>query len=160
MGLRRWSFRIHDAEQLRATHPGLERFKMAAQKNVQRWWNGTLIRRCGHGEGIDGQSHGLQALVPFVRGGGLQKRQKSCRQRLCMPACSTMPSSCGPPIRASSASRWRRKSGHGEGIDGQSHGLQALVPFVRGGGLQKRQKRVTSSCEFGSSPLLRNLKEG
>ncbi|GAA5971065.1 hypothetical protein JCM8115_006135 [Rhodotorula mucilaginosa] len=33
---------LHDAEQLRATHPGLERFKMAAQKNVQRWWNGTL----------------------------------------------------------------------------------------------------------------------
>lgn len=33
---------LHDAERLRATHPGLERFKMAAQTNVQRWWNGTL----------------------------------------------------------------------------------------------------------------------
>ncbi|GAA5987187.1 hypothetical protein JCM10908_001853 [Rhodotorula pacifica] len=33
---------LHDAEELRETHPGLERFKIAAQQNVQRWWEGTL----------------------------------------------------------------------------------------------------------------------
>lgn len=33
---------LHDAEELRETHPGLERFKIAAQENVKRWWEGTL----------------------------------------------------------------------------------------------------------------------
>lgn len=36
---------LHDAEALRTTHPGLERFKIAAQQNVQRWWSGTLRLR-------------------------------------------------------------------------------------------------------------------
>ncbi|GAA6059739.1 hypothetical protein JCM10212_001947 [Sporobolomyces blumeae] len=33
---------LHDAEQLRATVPGLERFKLAAQENVKRWWDGKV----------------------------------------------------------------------------------------------------------------------
>ncbi|GAA5877659.1 hypothetical protein JCM3774_005374 [Rhodotorula dairenensis] len=36
---------LHDAEELRETHPGLERFKLAAQKNVQRWWDGSVQLR-------------------------------------------------------------------------------------------------------------------
>ncbi|GAA5890175.1 hypothetical protein JCM6882_009249 [Rhodosporidiobolus microsporus] len=31
-----------DAEALRASHPGVERFKLAAQQNAQRWWSGSL----------------------------------------------------------------------------------------------------------------------
>lgn len=38
---------LHDAEELRASHPGVERFKLAAQRNVHRWWNGTARLR-GH----------------------------------------------------------------------------------------------------------------
>jgi len=33
---------LHDAEQLRATHPGVERFKIAARQNVDRWWDGEV----------------------------------------------------------------------------------------------------------------------
>ncbi|GAA6053396.1 hypothetical protein JCM3770_002303 [Rhodotorula araucariae] len=36
---------LHDAEALRASHPGLDRFKLAAQANVKRWWHGTLRLR-------------------------------------------------------------------------------------------------------------------
>ncbi|GAA5929937.1 acylglycerol kinase family protein [Sporobolomyces koalae] len=38
---------LHDAEALRSSHPGLERFKIAAQQNVKNWWNGTLSLRHG-----------------------------------------------------------------------------------------------------------------
>ncbi|GAA5832550.1 hypothetical protein JCM11251_001366 [Rhodosporidiobolus azoricus] len=31
-----------DAEALRASQPGVERFKLAAQQNAQRWWSGDL----------------------------------------------------------------------------------------------------------------------
>ncbi|GAA6036766.1 hypothetical protein JCM8097_003467 [Rhodosporidiobolus ruineniae] len=33
---------LNDAEALRANHPGLERFKLAAQQNASRWVSGTL----------------------------------------------------------------------------------------------------------------------
>lgn len=33
---------LHDAESLRSTHPGVERFKLAAMENVKRWWSGRL----------------------------------------------------------------------------------------------------------------------
>ncbi|GAA5848990.1 hypothetical protein JCM8547_006406 [Rhodosporidiobolus lusitaniae] len=33
---------LYDAESLRASHPGVERFKLAAQQNADRWWSGTL----------------------------------------------------------------------------------------------------------------------
>ncbi|KPV74551.1 uncharacterized protein RHOBADRAFT_54357 [Rhodotorula graminis WP1] len=33
---------LHDAEELRATHPGVERFKIAARQNVDRWWEGEV----------------------------------------------------------------------------------------------------------------------
>ena len=32
-----------DAEELRESHPGVERFKIAAMKNVTTWWDGRLI---------------------------------------------------------------------------------------------------------------------
>ncbi|GAA6008768.1 uncharacterized protein JCM10292_004663 [Rhodotorula paludigena] len=38
---------LHDAEALRASHPGLERFKLAAQQNASTWWSGTLRLRSG-----------------------------------------------------------------------------------------------------------------
>ncbi|GAA6036772.1 hypothetical protein JCM8097_003472 [Rhodosporidiobolus ruineniae] len=33
---------LHDAEAVRASHPGVERFKLAAQQNASRWVAGTL----------------------------------------------------------------------------------------------------------------------
>lgn len=33
---------LFDAEELRATIPGVDRFKVAAQKNASTWWRGTL----------------------------------------------------------------------------------------------------------------------
>lgn len=33
---------LHDAEALRASHPGVERFKLAAHRNASVWWDGTL----------------------------------------------------------------------------------------------------------------------
>ncbi|ORY69134.1 hypothetical protein BCR35DRAFT_326432 [Leucosporidium creatinivorum] len=33
---------LHDAEELRDQYPGVERFKVAAQENVKRWWEGRL----------------------------------------------------------------------------------------------------------------------
>ncbi|GAA5902055.1 hypothetical protein JCM8208_006675, partial [Rhodotorula glutinis] len=33
---------LHDAEELRSTHPGVERFKIAARQNVDRWWEGEM----------------------------------------------------------------------------------------------------------------------
>ncbi|GAA5879680.1 hypothetical protein JCM16303_004130 [Sporobolomyces ruberrimus] len=36
---------LHDAEALRSTYPGLERFKIAAQENVKQWWDGTISLR-------------------------------------------------------------------------------------------------------------------
>ncbi|GAA6010704.1 hypothetical protein JCM10207_005805 [Rhodosporidiobolus poonsookiae] len=36
---------LHDAEALRASHPGVERFKLAAQKNATRWTDGKLTLR-------------------------------------------------------------------------------------------------------------------
>jgi hypothetical protein len=33
---------LHDAEGLRDQYPGVERFKVAAQENVKRWWEGRL----------------------------------------------------------------------------------------------------------------------
>ncbi|GAA5938275.1 hypothetical protein JCM10213_003251 [Rhodosporidiobolus nylandii] len=33
---------LHDAEALRASHPSIERFKLAAQQNANRWTSGTL----------------------------------------------------------------------------------------------------------------------
>ena len=33
---------LHDAESLRSTHPGVERFKLAAMENVKRWWMGRI----------------------------------------------------------------------------------------------------------------------
>ncbi|GAA5862207.1 hypothetical protein JCM1840_001677 [Sporobolomyces johnsonii] len=51
---------LHDAESLRATMPGLERFKVAAQKNVKRWWDGRL-RLFGNVRRYDPQQ---KSLVP------------------------------------------------------------------------------------------------
>ncbi|GAA5949532.1 hypothetical protein JCM21900_000254 [Sporobolomyces salmonicolor] len=51
---------LHDAESLRATMPGLERFKVAAQKNVKLWWDGRL-RLFGNVRRYDPQQ---KALVP------------------------------------------------------------------------------------------------
>lgn len=36
---------LHDAEELRESHPGVERFKLAAQENVKIWWSGVLALR-------------------------------------------------------------------------------------------------------------------
>ncbi len=33
---------LHDAEALRHSHPGVERFKLAAHQNATNWWSGTL----------------------------------------------------------------------------------------------------------------------
>ncbi|KAI0075799.1 hypothetical protein K474DRAFT_1691670 [Panus rudis PR-1116 ss-1] len=33
---------LHDSEELRATHPGIERFKMAAAKNITQWSNARV----------------------------------------------------------------------------------------------------------------------
>ncbi|TCD62610.1 hypothetical protein EIP91_006624 [Steccherinum ochraceum] len=33
---------LHDSEALRATHPGIERFKLAAAQNIARWYNGRV----------------------------------------------------------------------------------------------------------------------
>ena len=33
---------LHDAEALRESHPGVERFKIAAHRNATLWWNGRL----------------------------------------------------------------------------------------------------------------------
>ncbi|BGP17441.1 hypothetical protein JCM10213v2_005473 [Rhodosporidiobolus nylandii] len=33
---------LYDAEALRSSHPGIERFKLAAQQNANRWTSGTL----------------------------------------------------------------------------------------------------------------------
>lgn len=40
-----------DAEELRTSHPGIERFKIAAQKNSTIWWNGKLKLSSGEAEG-------------------------------------------------------------------------------------------------------------
>jgi hypothetical protein len=33
---------LHDSERLRASHPGIERFKIAAQENITRWYSANL----------------------------------------------------------------------------------------------------------------------
>ncbi|KAJ3558056.1 hypothetical protein NM688_g1134 [Phlebia brevispora] len=33
---------LHDSEALRAAHPGIERFKMAAQQNITRWYSASV----------------------------------------------------------------------------------------------------------------------
>ncbi|KAI0693893.1 ATP-NAD kinase-like domain-containing protein [Cytidiella melzeri] len=33
---------LHDSEALRATHPGIERFKVAAHQNITRWYNASV----------------------------------------------------------------------------------------------------------------------
>ncbi|THH27622.1 hypothetical protein EUX98_g6561 [Antrodiella citrinella] len=33
---------LHDSEALRSTHPGIERFKIAAQQNITRWYDATV----------------------------------------------------------------------------------------------------------------------
>ncbi|BGP49336.1 hypothetical protein JCM10450v2_005224 [Rhodotorula kratochvilovae] len=54
---------LHDAEALRATHPGLERFKLAAQANVTRWWAGRLLLR-GNVRRYDPAARGWVSLGP------------------------------------------------------------------------------------------------
>ncbi|GAA6015569.1 hypothetical protein JCM11491_007159 [Sporobolomyces phaffii] len=44
---------LHDAESLRSTHPGVERFKVAAQANVTKWWDGTLALPAQHARRYD-----------------------------------------------------------------------------------------------------------
>ncbi|BGP41185.1 hypothetical protein JCM10449v2_005159 [Rhodotorula kratochvilovae] len=54
---------LHDAEALRATHPGLERFKLAAQANVTRWWAGRLLLR-GNVRRYDPSTRAWESLGP------------------------------------------------------------------------------------------------
>ncbi|GAA5855966.1 hypothetical protein JCM9279_001389 [Rhodotorula babjevae] len=54
---------LHDAEELRAAHPGVERFKIAARQNVDRWWEGE-VRLSGRVRRYDPAT---RAWVPATR---------------------------------------------------------------------------------------------
>ncbi|EJD05657.1 uncharacterized protein FOMMEDRAFT_152990 [Fomitiporia mediterranea MF3/22] len=57
---------LHDSESLREQVPDLSRFKLAAQKNITRWYQGTVkFRPADNGQVLVYDSHSNQ-FVPFV----------------------------------------------------------------------------------------------
>lgn len=58
---------LHDSEALRAAHPGLDRFKLAAQQNIARWYHATATLHARAPAGIAPDSPlapGVQAYDP------------------------------------------------------------------------------------------------
>lgn len=53
---------LYDAEELRATIPGVDRFKVAAQKNASTWWRGTLKLLPEESVGVRGYEPGSKTL--------------------------------------------------------------------------------------------------
>ncbi|GAA5948908.1 hypothetical protein JCM3765_003948 [Sporobolomyces pararoseus] len=63
---------LHDAEELRETHPGLERFKIAAQENVKRWWEGTLTLQGQAVKSYESKSKSFRTEMQEGEGGGVR----------------------------------------------------------------------------------------
>ncbi|PSR75122.1 hypothetical protein PHLCEN_2v9307 [Hermanssonia centrifuga] len=55
---------LHDSEALRATHPGIERFKIAAQQNITRWYHAT-VRLLPAGDSIQVYDRSTDTFVPY-----------------------------------------------------------------------------------------------
>ncbi|CAO1634872.1 unnamed protein product [Parajaminaea phylloscopi] len=57
---------LHDSEALRASHPGVERFKIAAAQNVTRWVDGILTLYAEDGGNVERFSPETKAFVPVA----------------------------------------------------------------------------------------------
>lgn len=64
---------LHDSEALRSTYPGIERFKIAAQKNITRWYTGSVKLFPSPGsEAVQIYDPKYQRFVPSTTRGELQ----------------------------------------------------------------------------------------
>ena len=56
---------LHDSEALRASHPGIERFKIAAQQNITRWYHASVNLLPPQGSSVQIYDATQNAFVPF-----------------------------------------------------------------------------------------------
>ncbi|KAI0340152.1 hypothetical protein BDW22DRAFT_444134 [Trametopsis cervina] len=59
---------LHDSEALRATHPGIERFKIAAQQNITRWYDARVKLLPVSGSGVKVYDPSKKEFVPHPAG--------------------------------------------------------------------------------------------
>lgn len=58
---------LHDSEALRATHPGIERFKIAAQQNITRWYDARVkLLPASANTPVQIYDSALREFVPYV----------------------------------------------------------------------------------------------
>lgn len=57
---------LHDSESLREKYPDIQRFKVAAEKNITRWYPGQVTFRAPYGELVSIYDQKSRQFIPFV----------------------------------------------------------------------------------------------